>query len=124
MSKWCNVCMRNIMTPGTTWEPCTSDCPVFGKTFGELAEIVLSANMKTEMEYYLVDVKSVEFVNRKEVAFDYINTYYNYEEAYEKAIALTKDKKVVSVSLHKWVLLDNGGQEHREVLFTSRDIKS
>lgn len=39
MSKWCNTCHRNDLKD--KWNSCSSDCPVFGKDFDELAEIVI-----------------------------------------------------------------------------------
>lgn len=40
MSYWCNICQRNKITG--VWQPCSEDCPVFGKHFEDLAEIVVS----------------------------------------------------------------------------------
>ena len=40
MSKWCETCHRNELAG--EWQPCSEDCPVFGKDFNELAKIVVS----------------------------------------------------------------------------------
>jgi hypothetical protein len=40
MSKWCNTCHRNEITG--EWRSCNRDCPVFGRYFEDLAEIVVS----------------------------------------------------------------------------------
>lgn len=42
MSKWCDTCYRNELTG--EWKSCTKDCPVFGKSFEELARIVIGFN--------------------------------------------------------------------------------
>ena len=42
------------------------------------------------MEFFLVDVKSTINVNGKDVAFDYINTYTDFDKAMEKAKELKK----------------------------------
>lgn len=39
MSQWCNTCSRSKVVG--RWTSCTKDCPAFGKTFEELAEIVI-----------------------------------------------------------------------------------
>lgn len=44
MSKWCNTCYRNEFTG--EWQPCSKDCPVFGKDFDELAKIIIEHNTK------------------------------------------------------------------------------
>ena len=40
MSKWCDTCHRNELTG--EWRPCSEDCSVFGKSFDDLAKIVVS----------------------------------------------------------------------------------
>lgn len=66
------------------------------------------------MEFYLVDVKSTVEVNGTDVAFDYINTYYDLDKAIEEAKELSKDDNVLDISVHKWILKEDGTQEHAE----------
>lgn len=66
------------------------------------------------MEFWLVDVKSTVNVNGKDVALDYINTRYDKNEAIEEAKLLSKNEDVLDVSVHKWILLEDGTQEHAE----------
>lgn len=42
MSKWCSTCYRNETTG--EWKSCGEDCPVFGKSFEELAKRRLTMN--------------------------------------------------------------------------------
>ena len=47
MSKWCNTCYRNELT--SEWKSCDSECPVFGKSFDELAKIVIDNEIEKEL---------------------------------------------------------------------------
>lgn len=64
------------------------------------------------MEYYLLDVKRNVTVNGVDVAFDYINTYYYSNEAVKEAMILSMDKEVLHVSVHKWIVNENGEHDH------------
>lgn len=64
------------------------------------------------MEFYLVDVKSTVNVNGVDVAFDYINTYYDSNEAIKEAKLLSMNEDVLEVFVHKWILREDGTQEH------------
>ena len=66
------------------------------------------------MEFYLVDVKSIVNVNGVDVAFDYINTYYNLNEAIKEAKLLFINKNVTDISVHKWILGEDGSQRHSD----------
>ena len=66
------------------------------------------------MELWLLDVKSTVIVNGTDVAFDYINTYYEEKDAIMEAKLLSLDDDVLEVSVHKWILKDDGTQEHSE----------
>lgn len=66
------------------------------------------------MDFWLLDVKSTMIVNGKDVAFDYVNTYFEPYEAIEKAKLLSKDENVLEVSVHHWILKEDGTQEHME----------
>lgn len=66
------------------------------------------------MEFWLLDVKSTVNINGTDVAFDYINTYYDKNEAIKEAKFLSANEDVLEVSVHKWILLENGTQEHSE----------
>lgn len=66
------------------------------------------------MEFFLVDVKSTINVNGKDVTFDYINTYLDFDSAMLEARALTENDDVLNVSVHTWILKDDGTQEHAE----------
>ena len=47
MSKWCDTCYRNEITEEC--KSCSSDCPVFGKSFDELAKIVIKNEIEKEL---------------------------------------------------------------------------
>ena len=66
------------------------------------------------MKFFLVDVKSTINVNGKDVVFDYINTYLDFDSAMSEARTLTENDNVLSVSVHTWILNDDGTQEHTE----------
>lgn len=66
------------------------------------------------MEFWLLDVKSTVVVNGTDVAFDYINTYYEKSDTIKEAKLLSLDDNVLEVSVHKWILKDDGTQEHSE----------
>ena len=64
------------------------------------------------MEFWLLDVKSTVIVNGSDVAFDYINTYYEEKDAIMEAKLLSLDDDVLEVSVHKWILKEDGSKEH------------
>ena len=66
------------------------------------------------MEFWLLDVKSTVTVNGTDVAFDYINTYYEGKDAIREAKLLSLDDNVLEVSVHKWILNEDGSQEHAD----------
>ena len=66
------------------------------------------------MEFYLLDVKNTINVNGNDVAFDYINTYFEANEAIKEAKLLAMNDDVLEVSVHKWILKEDGTQEHSE----------
>ena len=66
------------------------------------------------MDFWLVDVKSTVNVNGVDVAFDYINTYLSLSEAIKEAKLLSENDDVLEVSVHKWILKEDGMQEHSE----------
>lgn len=64
------------------------------------------------MEYYLLDVKRTVKVNGVDIAFDYINTYYDSSEAIKEAVFLAVNEEVLHVSVHKWFVNENGKHDH------------
>ena len=66
------------------------------------------------MELFLVDVKSTVTINGKDFALDYINTYTDFITASNYAMSLTSDENVLDVSIHKWILDENGDMSHSE----------
>ena len=46
MSKWCDNCHRNEIYD--EWNSCSKDCPIFGKSYKELAKdiIIMKYNME------------------------------------------------------------------------------
>lgn len=66
------------------------------------------------MDFWLLDVKSTVVVNGKDVAFDYINTYFELNEAIKEAKILSEDENVLGVFVHHWILKDDGSQEHAD----------
>lgn len=69
---------------------------------------------KTHNQFYLVDVKSTININGKDIAFDYINTYLDLNKAITEAKVLTENDDVLSVSVHRWTINNDGTQEHAE----------
>lgn len=66
------------------------------------------------MNFWLLDVKSVVCVNGVDIAFDYINTYCNVDTAINEAKQLFKDENVLQVTVHKWILKEDGTEDHSE----------
>ena len=66
------------------------------------------------MDFWLVDVKSTVNVNGNDVAFDYINTYFSLSEAIKEAKLLSENDDILEVSVHKWILNEDGSQEHAD----------
>lgn len=66
------------------------------------------------MDFWLLDVKSTVNVNGNDVAFDYINTHFDKNEAVNEAELLSMDENVLDVSVHHWILKEDGTQEHAE----------
>lgn len=66
------------------------------------------------MEYYLLDVKRTVKVNGVDIAFDYVNTYYYSNEAVKEAMVLSMDEEVLHVSVHKWIVNENGEHDHAD----------
>ena len=64
------------------------------------------------MIFQLLAVQSTVTVNGKDVAFDYINTYYEEIDAIREAKLLSENDDVLAVSVHKWILNEDGSQEH------------
>lgn len=64
------------------------------------------------MIFWLLAVQSTVTVNGKDVAFDYINTYYEEIDAIREAKLLSENDDVLAVSVHKWILNEDGSQEH------------
>ena len=50
-----------------------------------------------------------------DVAFDYINTYYFFDDAFNEAIKLVKNDDIVATSIHKWIVDENGIHFHSGV---------
>lgn len=66
------------------------------------------------MDFWLLDVKSLINVNGKDVCFDYINTCFEPNEAIKEAEILSNNEDVLEVSVHHWILKEDGTQEHAE----------
>lgn len=66
------------------------------------------------MDFWLMDVHSTVVVNGEDVAFDYINTFYEERDAIREAKLLSQDENVLKVSVHHWILKEDGTQEHAE----------
>ena len=66
------------------------------------------------MEYWLLDVKRIINVDDNIHAFDYINTYFNVDDAIKEALFLSTLDEVVSVSVHKWTINTKGRHAHSD----------
>ena len=64
------------------------------------------------MNFYLLDVKSTIDVDGVDAPFDYINTYWDANEAIMEAERQSFNKDVLEVSVHRWVLEQDGSQKH------------
>ena len=64
------------------------------------------------MNFYLLDVKSVVNVDGVDVPFDYVNTYLDPNEAYMRGLQQSFNEDVLEVSVHRWVLEQDGNQRH------------
>lgn len=71
------------------------------------------------MDFWLLDVKSTVDVNGKDVAFDYINTYFEPNEAIKEAKLLSEDENVLEVSVHHWILKE---EVHRNMQKMGMDM--
>lgn len=63
------------------------------------------------MNFWLVDVKSTVAVNGKDVCFDWINTHLSVDDAIKNAKIIALDKNTLQVSVHKWILKEDGTQD-------------
>lgn len=71
------------------------------------------------MEFYDLDVQSTININGEDTAFDYNNIYLNFDDANAETEKLKINNDVLSISIHKWILLPDGTQEHTgEVLYS------
>lgn len=66
------------------------------------------------MDFWLLDVKSLINVNGKDVCFDYINTYFKSNEAIKEAKMVSGNEDILEVSVHHWILKEDGTQKHTE----------
>ena len=76
------------------------------------------------MEFYDLHVLSTVNINGKDVAFDYNNTYTDLDDAMTKAEELTKDNNVLHVAIHRWLLKDDGTQEHSTDDYINGEFRS
>ena len=76
------------------------------------------------MEFYDVDVKSTVNINGKDVAFDYHNTYIDYNDAFRFAESLKKNNDVLDVSIHRWVIKEDGMEYHAEDDYINGVVRS
>lgn len=86
------------------------------ETHHEEPKNTTSPSQFATFEYYLLDVKRTVKVNGVDVAFDYINIYYNSIEAIKEAMVLSMDTKVVCVSVHRWFMDEKGKHTHGDDL--------
>lgn len=66
------------------------------------------------MDFWILDVLSTVEVNGKDVAFDYCNTYYELHDAIRDAKLLVDNDDVIQVSVHHWILCEDGTQMHAD----------
>ena len=57
MSKWCDTCHRN--KTNDKWNSCDNTCPVFGKNFEELAEMIINLSKEKKEE---TQMKPIEII--------------------------------------------------------------
>lgn len=63
------------------------------------------------MIFWLLQVNSTVNVNGTDVAFDYLNTFYEMADAIKEAKLLSEDEDVLQVSVHGWKLNPDGTHE-------------
>ena len=66
------------------------------------------------MDFWLLNVLSTVNVNEKDIAFDYCNTYFELNDALREAKILSYSDDVLQVSVHHWILNEDGTQEHAD----------
>lgn len=66
------------------------------------------------MKFYKLSVRSTININWNDIVFNYDNIYTDFDEAMAKAEELTKNNDVLHVTIHRWILKDDGTQEHAE----------
>lgn len=74
------------------------------------------------MDFWLMDVKMETEVDGNNVAFDFINTYFDKNEAIDEAKILSENMDVIEVSVHHWLLKPDGTREHVETGNWKEDI--
>ena len=62
------------------------------------------------MDFWLLDVQSTVNINGEDVTFDYTNTFDDKETAIHEAKTLSLNEDVLYVSVHHWILNEDGTQ--------------
>ena len=75
------------------------------------------------MDFWLLDVQSTIEINGKDVAFDYINTYFDSIEAINEARSLREDENVLQVLVVHWNIDECGKQDVVDCIFSYINIK-
>lgn len=70
------------------------------------------------MDFWLLDVQSTVNVNGKDVAFDYINTFFEKNEALNEAKLICKNEDILQVLVVHWKLYSDGTQENLDCIFS------
>lgn len=70
------------------------------------------------MDFWLLDVCSTVVVNGKDVAFDYINTFYEKNEVLREAQLLESNNDVLQVLVVHWKLYEDGTQEEVDCIYS------
>ena len=74
MSQWCNTC--SLGKVNCRYESCTKDCPAFGKTYEELAEVVIRQREEIDaLRWTNKQLVKVEKQKRKELWKKAINQF-------------------------------------------------
>lgn len=70
------------------------------------------------MDFWLLDVQSTIKVKGKDVAFDYINTYFDSIEAVNEARLLRENDDILQVLVVHWNIDEYGNQDAVECIFS------
>ena len=96
MSQWCNTC--SLGKVNGRYESCTEDCPAFGKTLEELAEVVIKQREEIDaLRWTNKQLIKVEKQKRIELWKKAVNQFLNKVRQYQKPVCFAEAFVAVDV---------------------------